>query len=248
MNISLASFLRTAFFAFFFANALIGSAFAAKLKSSPIAVLELFTSQGCSSSPAADALLAKLGKRDDIIALAYHVDYWDYIGWKDSFASRENSELQIAYAKVQKARHVYTPQLIINGSIDVVGSRAEKIEKILANAHLFVPIELKYDDEYLKISIPADESLSEAMIWLVNFSSNRKVKISKGENSGKILTYSNIVNDRRALGMWNPKSGLTIKLPMAEIFHPKDDGIVIIVQEDINSLPGRIFGAVSLVR
>ncbi len=227
---------------------LTGLAQAGEVKTSPIAVLELFTSQGCSSCPVADKLLKKLGEREDIIALAYHVDYWDYIGWKDIFANSENSNLQRAYSSIQKTNHIYTPQLMINGTKDVVGSNTNAIDKILSNAKLFIPINIKYDDDYLEISISSNKELSEAIIWLVNIKSTREVEITRGENSGKVFTYSNIANERRALTMWNPKKGVNIKLPFTQILQEDDKGFAIILQEDFNGLPGRILGATSYFR
>ena len=243
-------FILLKFFILIFALpiSLIGISQAGEIKSSPIAILELFTSQGCASCPAADKLLNELGQRKDIIALAYHVDYWDFIGWKDSFASKENSNLQRNYARAQKANHIYTPQLIINGIKDVVGSDSDKINQALSNAKLSIPIKLKYMDDYIEISIPNDEKFSEAMIWLVSLNSSKEVEITRGENSGKIFTYTNIVNHRRALGMWNPKLGAHIKLPMLETLTADNDGFAIILQQDINGLPGRILGASSYFR
>ena len=96
--------------------------------------IELFTSQGCSSCPPADAYLGKLAKRPDIVALSFHVDYWDYIGWKDPFATRETTERQRAYARVLKQRYVYTPEMVVDGIGHDTGRERGPIERLLANA------------------------------------------------------------------------------------------------------------------
>jgi hypothetical protein len=103
-------------------------ALGAEVKTNPKAVLELFTSQGCSSCPPADALLRTMDQRPDIIALAYHVDYWDYIGWTDTFGAKANTDRQRAYAAAWKSNNIYTPELVINGAKDVVGSRQPDID------------------------------------------------------------------------------------------------------------------------
>lgn len=245
MNISrLTSFLSVVLFALTFS----GPAFTGELKTSPRAVLELFTSQGCSSCPAADIILDELGTREDIIALAYHVDYWDYIGWKDVFGRAANSKLQRAYSLIQRKGHVYTPQLMINGSQDVVGSKSDDIEQVLETASLPVLVGLAKKGGYLVVSISSDSSLSEAYVWLITFRSRTEVEILRGENSGKNLTYTSIVTDRRALGMWEPAMGAHIKLPLSEVLEDGDDGVAILVQEDIDGFPGRVFGAASYVR
>ncbi len=226
----------------------IGATQAKEMKLSPVAVLELFTSQGCTACPAADRLLKKLDKRQDVITLAYHVDYWDYIGWEDSFALPENSARQRSYARSLKLNHIYTPQMIINGVYDVVGSRKGEIEKIIKSTHLSIPILLKYDDQYLEIAIEPNSDVSSALIWLICFSDNQEVEITQGENKGKKLTYSNIVNSRRALSMYYPQEGVNIKLPIKELMEKNDDGFVIILQEDNDGLPGRILGAASFLR
>ena len=101
-------------------------AVAGELRVMPKAVVELFTSQGCSSCPPADALLRRAGAAPDLIALAYHIDYWDYIGWPDSFGSKDNSDRQRAYAESWGSSRVFTPQLIVNGAEGVVGSRRDR--------------------------------------------------------------------------------------------------------------------------
>lgn len=221
---------------------------AEELRLAPRAVVELFTSQGCSSCPPADKLLAELGARPDIIALAYHVDYWDYIGWPDTFGSPESSNLQRSYASVQKKGRIYTPQMMINGTSDVVGSRRGDVDEILSDAHLSVPIGLETNDGYLKIDINGDADFDEAVVWLVTFKDGAEVKIQRGENRGRMLAYTDIVINRQVLGMWEPGKGANIKLPLDEVLRGVSNGAAILVQEDVKGLPGRILGAASFTR
>jgi len=221
---------------------------AQELRFMPRAVVELFTSQGCSSCPPADKLLAELGKRSDIVTLAYHVDYWDYIGWTDTFGRAENSDLQRSYASVHKKGRVYTPQMMINGAHDVVGSRRGDIESALSNARLGVPIALATDGDYLKIDIDGDDAFGESVVWLVTFQDSAEVEVQRGENRGKMLAYSSIVKNRQVLGMWAPETGAQIKLPLDEVLRGTSNGAAILVQEDAKGLPGRILGAASIIR
>lgn len=215
------------------------------MRHQPVAVLELFTSQGCSSCPPADAVLSEYDGRDDIIALAYHVDYWDYIGWRDTFGSAANSDFQRAYAQAQSKRRIYTPQLMVNGAVDVVGSRRSDVEGAVSKARLDVPIDLKSDHGMLEIKIGAGSGFGESVVWLVTFKKAADVLIERGENRGQTLRYSQIVTGRQVLGMWEPTSGAHIKLPLSEVLGAHNDGAAIIVQEDRNGLPGTILGAAS---
>lgn len=221
---------------------------AEELRLAPRAVVELFTSQGCSSCPPADKLLAELGSRSDIVALAYHVDYWDYIGWPDTFGRPENSDLQRSYASVQRKGRVYTPQMMINGAADVVGSRRGDVDETLRNAHLSVPIRLEIEDDYLKIGINGAADFDEAVVWLVTFKDQAEVQIQRGENRGRTLAYSGIVTNRQVLGMWEPEKGANIKLPLEEVLGDASNGAAILLQADVKGLPGRILGAASFTR
>ena len=223
-------------------------AHAQTLRLEPRAVVELFTSQGCSSCPPADKILSELGDGPDIVALAYHVDYWDYIGWKDTFGSTQNANLQRAYASAQHKANIYTPQMIINGVDDIVGSRRSDILNTVSQTALPVPIGLTTDGDYLEVNIAGDQSQNESTVWLVTFQQNAEVEIQRGENSGRTITYSSIVTGRQALGMWEPDSGAHIKLPLHDILRDPSDGVAILVQEEIGGLPGPILGAASFAR
>lgn len=224
-------------------------ALAGELKVSPKAVLELFTSQGCSSCPKADAMLEEMGKRDDVVALAYHVDYWDYIGWEDTFGTKENSELQRDYAESWGSSRIFTPQLIVNGKGGMVGSKRDAINSALGGASLPVAVTLsEADGDTLEVSIPAHEGYRKSMIWLVTYLDRADVAIERGENKGKQIGYTQIVTGRQVLGMWDPASGATLTLPLSEVLTGNANGAAILVQEQRASLPGPILGAAAFTR
>ncbi|HEV7277943.1 MAG TPA: DUF1223 domain-containing protein [Devosiaceae bacterium] len=221
---------------------------AGELRQHPKAVLELFTSQGCSSCPAADKLLTELGERPEVIALAYHVDYWDYIGWPDTFGAAANSDHQRAYAASWGSSRIFTPQLIVNGTAGVAGSRRSEVGKALSTAALDLPVRLKYSGDMLEVSIGSQHGLEEAMVWLVTFIDRAEVTVERGENEGKKLAYTQIVTGRQVLGMWEPDRGAQMKLPLSEVLGEAADGAAILVQQEQNGLPGRILGAASFQR
>lgn len=221
---------------------------AGELRGQPIAVVELFTSQGCSSCPPADRVLSELDGLGNVVALAYHVDYWDYIGWRDTFGSEANSNFQRDYASAQGKIRIYTPQLMINGQEDVVGSRRRDVDAAIARAQLSVQVDLKSDADMLEVEISSAEDLKESVVWLVTFKNGADIKIERGENRGEILHYAQIVTGRRVLGMWEPLTGAYIKLPLNEVLGGESDGVAIIVQEDRNGLPGPILGAASFMQ
>lgn len=221
---------------------------AGEMRLRPNAVLELFTSQGCSSCPEADAALTELGKRPDIVALAYHVDYWDYIGWQDTFGTTENSDHQRAYARNWGSASVFTPQLIVNGTSGVVGSRPEKVEAALEGAKLPLPVNLLRSGDMLEISIEGQPGLAESVVWLVSFRDHADVAITRGENAGRTMRYSQIVTGRQVLGMWDPVGGTHLKLPLADVLTGISNGAAILVQGETNGLPGAILGAAAFLR
>lgn len=214
----------------------------------PKAVVELFTSQGCSSCPPADRLLSELSARKDVIALSYHVDYWDYAGWTDTFGAEENTNLQRNYASAWRASRIYTPQMVINGQKGVVGSRRTEVDGALAKAGLTLPVDVTSADNMLAISVPGRPGLGKAVIWVVAFVKHAEVAIERGENGGETIGYSHVVTRRQAVGMWEPGSGAKLKLPFAEMLSKDCDGIAVLVQEERDGLPGAILGAATLPR
>jgi hypothetical protein len=219
---------------------------AEEVRDHPKAVVELFTSQGCSSCPPADALLTSLAERDDVVALAYHVDYWDYIGWEDTFAHEGFSDRQRGYAKGWGSSSIFTPQMVVNGSEGVVGSRRGEVHDAVASAQLPLPISVRvHGNDMLKLSIPADASLGDATIWLVRYLDRAEVAIDGGENAGKTMVYTQVVTDRQMLGMWEADTGAEVKLPLAGLDAETGGGVAVLVQQERNGMPGPILGAAS---
>ncbi len=225
------------------------SSLAGELRQGPKAVLELFTSQGCSSCPEADALLDELGDRQDVVALAYHVDYWDYIGWEDTFGDKQNSQRQRDYAAAWGSSRIFTPQLVVNGECGVVGNKRDKVDAALDAAKLGLEVKLsEAGDDTIDISIAGREGQGEAVVWLVTYRDRAEVEIDRGENQGKKIAYTHIVTGRQVLGMWDPYKGATLKLPLDEVLVDEANGAAILVQQDKDGLPGPILGAASFTR
>ena len=215
---------------------LISSAFAAIVAfanpswaDSPV-VIELFTSQGCSSCPPADAMLHQLAARDDVIALALHVDYWDYIGWKDKFAKPEFSNRQREYAILGSRRSVYTPQMVVNGVTDVVGARPLKLSEAIshhaANASP-MDISLKRRGNSLKIAGQANGSKGPFVVQMVRYMPVSNVRITRGENAGRTLAYANVVSDWKIVGEWDGVTPLSMTAELGA-----NEPVVVIVQKD----------------
>ena len=175
----------------------------------PLVVVELFTSQGCSSCPPADAVMLELAQRRDVIGLALHVDYWDYIGWKDQYASPAFSKRQRGYAQVAGRRMVYTPQMIVNGQEDVVGARAMKLAELISK-HQDKPraVSLSARREGGKVVVKL-EPLSGAPdsgpceVTLVRYTRLQTTEITSGELAGRKLEYANTVDGWNVLGQWD---------------------------------------------
>lgn len=221
---------------------------AGELRAKPKAVLELFTSQGCSSCPQADALLEQMNQNSDYIALAYHVDYWDYIGWPDTFGAKANSDRQRDYAESWGSSRIFTPQLVVNGVKGVVASRKKDVDSALGTTGLSLPITLTPSKDMLEVSIEGNDDMQEGVVWLVTFIDRAEVDIERGENEGKRIAYTQIVTGRQAVGVWDPDTGAHLKLPLSEVLTDTSNGAVIMVQQERNGLPGRILGAASFTR
>ncbi|GHA24143.1 hypothetical protein GCM10007989_19740 [Devosia pacifica] len=216
---------------------------AMQVRETPRAVVELFTSQGCASCPPADKLLTELAAHEDIVALAFHVDYWDYIGWPDTFGTEANSDRQRDYAAGRGSSRIYTPQIVVNGTTDVVGSRAGEVHSALEAARLELPVHLSLENDMLAISIPGQAGLEKAMIWLVTYIDQAKVAIERGENAGKSMLYSQIVTGVHPMGTWEPGAGAMIRMPIGEMLAGDTNGLAVLVQQDHEGMPGRILGA-----
>jgi hypothetical protein len=215
------------------------------------AVLELFTSQGCSSCPPADALLHDYAERKDVVALTMPVDYWDYLGWKDTLANPKFSARQRAYAKDRGDGRIYTPQMVINGVIHVNGSSREDIENAIQRAaphfeKTRVPLSIKKDGSGHVIihagDAPEGSDIREATIWLAVIQREVEIPVRAGENHGKTLKYANVVRELIPIGMWNGEAA-QFQLDRETILQPGAGSCAIIVQ---TGKAGPIIGAAML--
>lgn len=211
----------------------------------PKAVVELFTSQGCSSCPAADALLGKVAaQRPDVIALTLATDTWDYLGWKDTLSNPKFTARQKAYAKTFKEM-IYTPQAVVNGVVHGNGGDEAKLNRKIDTAEpVQVPIRIWGEGNKLHIvagASPATASRS-ATLWLVVLSKSATVPIKRGENSGRTLTYYNVVRDITPVGMWSGAE-MSVQFERASIMRPDTDSCAVLLQEGQG---GPIIGAAML--
>lgn len=191
-------------------------AVAARAAARPV-VVELFTSQGCSSCPPADAFFHGLARQEGIVALTYHVDYWDYLGWRDTLASKEFSQRQYDYAKSRGDMDVYTPQAIVNGRKHVPGSRGEEVNRAIKAAAAaaearFVDFAVETHGSDLTIRLPETPGIQEATLWLIAVTRSVEVKIERGENAGRTVRYDNVVRKMSPAAMWNGEAS-KIMLP-----------------------------------
>lgn len=169
-------------------------------------VVELFTSQGCSSCPPADRLFESYAARKDLVALSLNVDYWDYIGWKDTLASPKYSLRQREYARARGDGQVYTPQMVVNGRAHAVGHDRRGIDAALeqsAAAMRAAPVTFTVASSGAAIEVSGDAAATRsqpAIVWLVAISPEQRVKVERGENSGRVLTYHNVVREMSEIG------------------------------------------------
>ncbi|MFY0596123.1 MAG: DUF1223 domain-containing protein [Cognatishimia sp.] len=193
-------------------------------------VVELYTSQGCSSCPPADAYFGQeLVGRDDIIALALHVDYWDYIGWKDDFANPAYTKRQRGYAQAARKRSIYTPQMVIGGVDHVVGNRPADVRANLAKHSddgSDIDLVVTRNGDRLTITLDSKTNQRDPMVvQLVRYSKKETRNIKRGENAGRTLNYHNIVTHWETVGDWNARRAKTITAKA-----PGDAPVVVIVQ------------------
>lgn len=215
----------------------------------PRAVLELFTSQGCSSCPKADRLAGELAKEKDLVVLTFAVDYWDYLGWKDTFGAAAHSARQRAYANVRGDRKVFTPQMIVNGMESATGSDRTEIlaavEKTKGKDGLLaVPVEVVEQGGQIEVDLEAGPA-REAEVWLVAVASHRTVEIENGENKSRKVDYTNVVRRMTRLGAFSGKP-CQFKVARAAAVPADADRYLVLVQEGSGSMPGTILGVQSV--
>jgi hypothetical protein len=238
-----------------FAVAFVCTSAATPASAEPRAVIELFTSQGCSSCPAADKLLGELSSDPSLMTMSLAVDYWDYLGWKDTLALHGHSDRQRAYAEARGDREVYTPQVVVNGIVHVLGSDKAAIEKAIAQTRrstgvLALPVTLTVRDGKVTVNVPAAQNeLRTGEVWLCPVTSKASVEIGRGENHDRTLTYHNVVRRWVKLGDWHGKSE-TFSVPVTELpkgeYSLKDiDRLDVVVQSGVAAKPGLMLGAAS---
>jgi hypothetical protein len=205
-------------------------------------VVELFTSQGCSSCPPADKVFGDVIEQNGVIGLAWHVDYWDYLGWKDTFSSPAATERQRAYASGIGERGVYTPQIIINGDTVAKNSSFRQSIASALSGSLPVSLDAKLADGSLVVT--AGDGDGSANLVLVTYDSSQDVVIERGENAGETVAYRHAVQGVQTIGMWKGKS-LTVELPGSEYAPKKGQGCAILLQKvSKGGALGSILGAV----
>ncbi|TVR08781.1 MAG: DUF1223 domain-containing protein [Salinarimonadaceae bacterium] len=209
---------------------------------SPRAVIELFTSQGCSSCPPADKRLSEMAGDPDLVALTLPVDYWDYLGWKDTLARPAFSNRQRAYAKLRGDRAVYTPQMVVNGEFACIGSDATAVAQSMRQAtqeDARLPVALATKREGTRLTVEIGEGAEGAgELWLLTIEPRVSVSIDRGENRGRVAHYANVVRDIAPIGAWRggparfaiERAGLS-------------DAYVVLLQRRHDGRPGRILGA-----
>jgi hypothetical protein len=221
------------------------------LQTLPRAVIELFTSQGCSSCPPADKLMAELANDPSLIVMSLAVDYWDYLGWKDTLALHGHSNRQRAYANTRADREVYTPQVVVNGIAHALGSDKAAIERTIHDtaqrAHpLTLAVTMSVVDGKVTVNVSADPNeTGQGEVWLCPISKSVTVAIGRGENSGHSLTYTNVVRRWVKLGEWTGKAQ-SFSVPLASVQNSDIDSLAVVVQNGAATSPKLMLGAAQI--
>jgi hypothetical protein len=225
------------------------SAFAEEAAGIRPVVIELFTSQGCSSCPPADRLFAKLAHQPGVIAMSLPVDLWDYVGWKDTLATPYHSQRQRQYAKGRGDNRVYTPQVVINGIAHVVGSDPAAIKAQAEmcfgrDGALSVRVRAEETASGLKVELGAAsaDGPKAASLWLVRVASSRDVQIKRGENAGHTFTYVNVARSFQRIGEWTGEA-TSFTLPKDQLVSADSDGWIVLLQAGGPNRPGVILAA-----
>jgi hypothetical protein len=215
----------------------------------PRAVVELFTSQGCSSCPPADQIIGELAKDPSVIALSMPIDYWDYLGWKDTLADSRFSARQKAYSQMRGDRKIYTPQVIVNGSTHVIGSDRSGIEGAIKNTQkadgvMSVSVTMTLSGKLINVSVAASKvpTAVRGEVWICSVSKAVPIMIGRGENRGQEVTYYNVVRNLLKVGDWNGSSG-SWTVPLEDVFRDGVDAAVVYVQNGNREKPGAMLGA-----
>jgi hypothetical protein len=205
------------------------------------AVVELFTSEGCSSCPPAEAYIGELAQRGGVLALAFHVEYWDDLGWRDRFGLPGAVQRQDAYAKALRLSSVYTPQVVIDGQEDFVGSDRTAIGRALSGNRSGVALALSLRDGEVLVDLGAQERVAPCDVLLVAYLRTAVSPIGRGENAGRTLKEFNIVRDFRSLGRWDGQKQ-RYHSPLTAL--PRDATDVAVLVQPLGQAP--IIGAASM--
>jgi hypothetical protein len=213
----------------------------------PRAVIELFTSQGCSSCPAADKLLGELALDPSLITLSLPIDYWDYLGWKDTLADPRNAARQRGYSHTRGDREIFTPQAVVNGSMFALGSDKDAIEHAISlsrgGTSLALPVKLAVGDGHIKVALPDDdEGHAIAEVWICGITKAITVAIGRGENRGKTITYHNVARRWVKLGGWTGKAD-SWSIPIQDFARDGIDEAAVMVQTGTVEKPNAMLGA-----
>lgn len=205
----------------------------AQEKTSKKAVVEFYTSQGCKACAAADRNLAILADQPDVLALSFHVNYWDYLGWRDTLAIPDSTERQNGYKTAFALRAIYTPQAIVNGSQQFNGNDLAEIDTAITASSLKIPVTIHEQERgRLTVEIGAgNKTLPPAHIKLFYLNAETTVAISGGENAGQTATYRNAVRDIDTIGLWDGKA-ITIEIPVSSLREKHASGVAIVLQQE----------------
>ncbi len=211
----------------------------------PKIVVELFTSQGCSSCPPADAFLGELARHGDLLPLSFHVQYWNYLGWQDRFATPEATDRQRNYRRTLGKSYVYTPQMVVHGSAQAVGSGRDRVLRLIEAARSHPRLDISVDHQggdRATVRIAGAARLARpATVWLVFYDNRHSTEVSRGENQGATLVNTNVVRVLKRIGSYSGKA-LELDLSLAQLGAKGHDSCAVILQQDGF---GPILGAVT---
>jgi hypothetical protein len=226
----------------------VGLFFAHPAAAEPRAVIELFTSQGCSSCPEADKLLGEIAKDPSVIAVSLPIDYWDYLGWKDTLADPKFTARQKAYSKIRGDRQIYTPQVVVNGKLHALGSDRESIERAIKDSSgkygvMSVPVKMSVAQGQITVAVPESANANHTgEVWICSIAREVPIAVGRGENKGKEVIYHNVVRNWLKVGDWTGKAA-TWTVPIENLNSQGVDGAIAYVQEGNRDRPGVMLGA-----
>ncbi|WP_245421933.1 DUF1223 domain-containing protein [Alsobacter soli] len=212
----------------------------------PRAVVELFTSQGCSSCPPADKLMGEFARDPSLVAVSMPIDYWDYLGWKDTLADHAFTARQRGYSEARGDRQVYTPQAVIDGVSHVIGSKPDAVQQAegasRAKGAMTVPLSVEAAGGSIRVSVGAGEPGTSAGVYLVPIKRRCDVTITRGENKGKSVTYVNVARSVLPVGAWTGEAK-TFEVAASLAQQREADSYVVLLQQGTLEKPGVILGA-----